>query len=110
MDNLYVLSSGVVNTNSPVFIDSRSIAALIKQSRNNYDYVIFDTPALAVAADAHILGKVADGVLLVTRPSIADSISSKLAKKNLDQSGQNILGIVVNAVIPESEPNNYIFV
>jgi capsular exopolysaccharide synthesis family protein len=107
MNNLYILTAGVMNSNSPVFIDSRSMTAFIERHRSEYDYVIFDTPSLAVAADAHILGKIADGVLLVTRPSIADSINSKLAKQSLDQSSQNILGIVVNGVVPENEFHSY---
>lgn len=106
MNNLYVLSSGL-NTSSPEFIDSRSMAALIKQCRNKYDYVIFDTPPLAVTADAHILGKIADGVMVVTRPRIADSINSKQAKESLDRSGQNIIGIVVNGVNSEKEFHRY---
>ena len=104
MDNLYVLSAGSVNSSSPVFIDSRSMATLIRQCQNKYDYVIFDTPPLAVTADAHILGKIADGVMLVTRPSIADSINSKQAKDSLDRSGQKMLGIVVNGVRSENKP------
>lgn len=107
MNNLYVLSAGSVNSNSPVFIDSRNMDALIRQCRNKYDYVIFDTPPLAVTADAHILGKTADGVMVVARPSIADSINSKHAKENLDRSGQNIVGIVVNGVMPEQEFHSY---
>lgn len=106
MNNLYVLSAGL-NTSSPEFIDSRSMAALIKQCRNKYDYVIFDTPPLAVTADAHILGKIADGVMVVTRPRIADSINSKQAKESLDRSGQNIIGIVVNGVNSEKEFHRY---
>jgi capsular exopolysaccharide synthesis family protein len=104
IDNLYVLSAGSVNSSSPVFIDSRSMATLIRQCQNKYDYVIFDTPPLAVTADAHILGKIADGVMLVTRPSIADSINSKQAKDSLDRSGQKMLGIVVNGVRSENKP------
>lgn len=107
MNNLYVLSAGSVNPSSPVFIDSRSMAALIKQLGNKYDYVIFDTPPLAATVDANILGKIADGVMIVTRPSIADSINSKQAKESLDRSGQNIVGVVVNGVIPDNEFHSY---
>ncbi len=107
MNNLYVLSAGSVNPSSPVFIDSRSMAALIKQLGNKYDYVIFDTPPLAATVDANILGKIADGVMIVTRPSIVDSINSKQAKESLDRSGQNIVGVVVNGVIPDNEFHSY---
>lgn len=102
-NNLYVLTAGVLNS-TPVYIDARSMTTLMEQFRSQYDYVIFDTPPLAATADAHILGRIADGVLLVTRPSIADAVSSKLAKESLDRCGHNILGIVVNAVRSENQP------
>lgn len=107
MDNLHVLTAGTINSSSPVYIDTRSMSIFVRQYRNKYDYIIFDTPALSVTADAQILGKIADGVMLVTRPSIADSLSSKQVKQNLDRSGQNILGVVVNGVIPDRELHNY---
>ncbi|HCF26829.1 MAG TPA: hypothetical protein DEV81_06390, partial [Cyanobacteria bacterium UBA11049] len=53
------------------------------------------------------LGKIADGVIVVTRPRIADSINSKQAKESLDRSGQNIIGIVVNGVSSEKEFHRY---
>ncbi len=107
MNNLHVLTAGVLASNSRVLLDSRSMIRLIEQSPKRYDYVIIDTPPLAVSADACILGKMADGVLLVTRPGLADSVNSKVSKEYLDQSGQNILGIVINGVIPENELYNY---
>lgn len=109
MKNLDVLTAGVSTSNLPVFLDSRSMAAVIEQWQNQYDYVIVDTPPLAIAADASMLGKIADGVLLLTRPGLADAINCKLAKEYLDHSSHNILGIVVNGVIPENEPYSYYY-
>ena len=107
MKNLDVLTAGVSTSDSDVFVDSRKIATLIEQCPNKYDYVIIDTPSLATAADASLLGKMADGLVIVTRLGLADSIKSKFAKEYLDQSDLNILGIVVNGVRPENEPYSY---
>lgn len=107
MNNLYVITAGVLSSNLDVFLDSRRMATLIGQCPKQYDYVIIDTPPLAIAADASIIGKMADGVLLVTRPGLADSISSKSAKEYLDQADINILGIVVNGVLLRNEPHSY---
>lgn len=86
-------------------IDSKGMANFLEQCSNNYDYVFVDTPAWALAVDATTLGRMADGVVIVTRPGIADSTSSRLAKEYLDQSGQKVLGIVVNGVLPKNEPH-----
>ena len=107
MENLDVLPLGALPPNPSVLIDSRRMATLLKECSNHYSYVLVDTPPLAVAADASILGKMADGVVLVTRPGLADPINSRFTKEYLDQSGQNVLGIVVNGVLPENEPDSY---
>jgi capsular exopolysaccharide synthesis family protein len=105
MVNLDVLTSGVVPPNPAVLLDSRRMASLIEDFVTYYDFVIIDTPSLNVAADAPILGKMIDGILLVVRPGVLDSASAAFAKDLLTHSGQNVLGLVVNGVIPNNEPH-----
>ncbi len=105
MENLDVLPTGILPPNPCVLIDSRRMVTFLEKCSNYYNYVFIDTPPLTVAAEAQILGKMADGVVLVTRPGVLDATSSKFAKEYLDQCDQNILGIVVNGVLPENEPD-----
>lgn len=107
MANLSVLTSGVSPPNPLALVASERMAALIKHFSDNYDFVIIDTPPVAAAADAHILGKMADGVLLVIRLGAVDSASATAAKSSLEQSGQNILGLAVNGVMAEYEADSY---
>lgn len=107
MDNLDVLSAGAVPPNPMALLDSERMAKLIENFAGTYDFVIIDTPALCVAADAPILGKMADGILLVVRPGVVDSASAASAKEFLGRSGQNVLGQVLNGVLPENEPYSY---
>jgi Mrp family chromosome partitioning ATPase len=74
-----------------------------------YDFIIVDTPALNVAADAANLGQMADGVLLVVRPGVVDTVSAGFAKELLEKSGQNVLGQVINGVIIRNEPHSYYY-
>ncbi|MUG92005.1 polysaccharide biosynthesis tyrosine autokinase [Scytonema sp. UIC 10036] len=109
MDNLYVLPSGVVPPSPASLLDSKRMASLIDKFGVNYDSVIIDAPSLTVAADAAILGQMADGVLLVVRPGMVDSVNATLAKELLEKSGQRILGQVVNGVIPNNDRYSYYF-
>lgn len=106
--NLEVLTSGVTPLNPVTILKSQEMLSLIKYASKNYDFVIFDTPPLMHAADALILGKLADGILLVTRPGVVDHTSILAVKESLDQSGQNVLGLVINGVIPKNEADNQI--
>jgi len=106
-DNLDVLTAGAIPPNPVNLLDSKQMATLIGNFSDSYALVIIDTPALCVAADTSILGKMSDGILLVARPGVVDSSSATAAREMLVQSGQNVLGLVVNGVLPENEPSSY---
>jgi len=103
--NLHVLGTGLIPPNPLALIDSQHMADLIKEWSQLYDYVIIDTPPLLAVADAMVLGKVADGVLMVARPGILNSASASRAKILLEQSGIHVLGLVTNDVI--ADDNSY---
>ncbi len=109
MDNLDVLSCGVIPPNPLALLDSKRMALLIENFSQAYDFVIIDAPPLVLAADALTLGKMTDGVLLVARPGVIDSTSATAAKESLERSSQNVLGLVVNAVIVENESDSYFY-
>lgn len=105
--NLHVLTAGVIPPNPMALLDSQRMASLIEVFCTHYDYIVVDTPAVNVAADAAILGKMTDGVLLVVRPGVVDTACAARAKEFLEQSGQQILGQVINGFYPENEPYSY---
>ncbi|HEY9847273.1 MAG TPA: polysaccharide biosynthesis tyrosine autokinase, partial [Candidatus Caenarcaniphilales bacterium] len=109
MEYLDILTAGVLPPNPVALLNSNRMAKLIDDWAKYYDFVIIDTPPMAVAADALILGKMADGILTVVRPGVVDSASATSAKESLKQSGQNVLGQVVNGVIPDNEPDSYYY-
>jgi polysaccharide biosynthesis transport protein len=107
--NLSVLSSGVLPPNSVALLGSKRMDALVKIFAREYDFVIFDTPHLAGIPDAAVLGKMTDGVLFVVRPGIVDSANAQAAKEFLCQSGQQVLGMVINGVNTKLEPDSYFY-
>jgi len=107
--HLSVLPAGVVPPNPMALLDSESMSSLIQKLSTQYDYIIFDTPPLAGVADAAILGKMVDGVLLVVQPGLVDSASAGAAKSLLMRSEPNILGLVANGVNVKHEPDTYFY-
>jgi polysaccharide biosynthesis transport protein len=107
--NLSLLTAGVIPPNPVALIDSESMSNLIQTMANEYEYIIFDTPPLAGTADAAVLGKMADGVLMVVRPGVANSDSAIAAKSFLARSEANILGLVANGVSIKHEPGGYFY-
>ncbi len=107
MLSLDILSAGAITPNPLFLLDSRKMENLIVDFKNTYDFVIIDAPSLVMRADALALGKMADGVLLVARPGILTNGDASTAKEALERSGQNVLGMVVNGVIPDNESESY---
>ena len=98
LPNLNLLTSGTIIPSSAALLDSRRMRTLINEWSLSYDYVIFDTPSTDMTADAPILGRIVDGVLLVVQPGSEDRSQASFTKEILDQSGLNMLGIVFNGV------------
>ncbi|MDJ0733715.1 MAG: polysaccharide biosynthesis tyrosine autokinase [Nostocaceae cyanobacterium] len=94
--NLQVLTAGEDTSNPVALLDSTQMAVFIAQAAQQYDFVIIDAPPLTVAADATILGKLANGILFVVRPGVADAASVEQSKELLDKAGQNVLGMAIN--------------
>lgn len=96
--NLDILTSGTIPPNPIALLDSQRIASLIQQARGDYDFIIIDSPPSVLTPDAQVLGKLSDGILFVVRPGIVDSTAASNTKRILEQSGQQVLGMVVNDV------------
>ncbi|WP_250122043.1 polysaccharide biosynthesis tyrosine autokinase [Chroococcidiopsis sp. CCMEE 29] len=109
MPNLYLLTAGVIPPNPLALLNSKRMASLVEVFSQSYDFVILDTPPLNAAADARILGVMTDGILMVVQPQLVDSASAISAKELLEHSGGNILGMVVNGLNPENEPDSYFY-
>jgi len=102
--NLHVLTIGAIPPNPIALLDSQRMRELIQSFTQVYDVVLLDTPALSGTADTAILNMMVDGALMVVRPGVVNVQNAIAAKQFLAQSGQTILGVVINDVVAEKEP------
>jgi polysaccharide biosynthesis transport protein len=98
MPYLDILLAGKLPSSSVslLLLKSQRMTTLMKKWAETYDYVIIDAPPLLPVADAMVLSKQADGVLIVARPEALHTPDAKAAKRLLDKSGINVLGLVAN--------------
>jgi polysaccharide biosynthesis transport protein len=107
--NLSLLTSGVMPPDPLTLLESEAMTQLMQKVSKQYDYVLLDGPSLVGMADAGILGKLADGVILVVRPGVVTSVGATAAKELLRRSNSNVLGIVANGVNLKQEPDSYFY-
>ncbi len=105
VENLRILAAGDVVANPLHLLASQTMFSLVRSATHYFDHIILDAPPLLQAADALALGRLSDGILLVTRPGVIDRHSTAKAKEILTKHEQNILGLVVNGVNRGYFPN-----
>jgi polysaccharide biosynthesis transport protein len=96
--DLELLPAGTLHPNPVSLFSSPAMVELIVQWFTLYDLVILDSSALTEAADTMLLAKMADGLLLVVHPQVAEVADLKHAQDLLNRSQQRVLGMVLNGV------------
>jgi capsular exopolysaccharide synthesis family protein len=104
---LSVLTSGPASESSANLLHSSEFATLLKQLRRMYDIVIVDTPPMLPVADARVIGRLADGVVLVVRAGHTDRNAVVTARQRLEMDGISVLGMVLNDWDPACSRHNY---
>ncbi len=104
LDNLNVLTSGALPPNPAEFLNSNRLKDLILEMREEYDFVLFDTPPILPISDAVTVGSRVDGAVLVYQVGRVGRNALKRAKFLLDHAQAVSLGIVLTNVRPEVTP------
>ena len=94
--NLYIIEAGAPCAEATELLDTELYRALIKGLKEEYDYIIIDTPALGEVSDALVVGKEADGVVIVMEKGMVPYEQAQKMKKQLERNNCKVLGVVLN--------------
>jgi capsular exopolysaccharide synthesis family protein len=95
-NELYLFPCGVKRSKSDGYFESRRFDAFLNNVRNAFDYVIFDSAPVHGFPDTQSLCSKVDGVILVITYDKTRRQVAMRAKKELEDAGANILGVVIN--------------
>lgn len=91
-----LLTKGVKNSSE--LLSLSYFADLLKHLRNQYDYVIIDTPSIGEVTDGIIIAKYCDGNIMVIEPGIVPYKLAQKVKDQIEKSGSKVLGVILNKV------------
>jgi capsular exopolysaccharide synthesis family protein len=93
---LKLVPSGPPPPNPAELLSSRRLAEVLQQVRQEFEYVLVDTPPVGRVSDSAVLAANGDGVLLVLDSQHTRKRSLKHALHTLEGVGANVLGTVMN--------------
>ena len=109
VDNLYLISCGILPPNPSELLGSKRMQELIQQLKNECDYVLFDSPPLIAVTDAVVMAPWVDGVVLVLRSGKTDRDAAVRAFELLRNVKANVLGTLLNDVLPSYMYGSYYY-
>ena len=87
-----ILGAGTLPKNPSQLLGSDRMRTVLDKLRQNYSYVLIDTPAAAGVSDASLLGAMADGILMVVRLGSTPRQFVQQTINVLESLGGNVLG------------------
>jgi capsular exopolysaccharide synthesis family protein len=91
-----ILPSGAIKGSVAKLLHSSHLESVIEAVRHEFDFVLIDAPPLLGLADARLLGKFSDGLILVCRAGHTRVDDLDEARRLLTEDGTYILGTILN--------------
>ena len=92
--NMDVLTSGAIPPNPSELLASPYFAELINQAKEEYDYVIMDTPPLGVVTDTLLLKDFVGGYVMVVRERVTSHGDIERALQSIKLADTRVLGFL----------------
>jgi len=94
--NLWLLSCGAEVEGMQTMLGSDRMRALLPELQREFDYVLIDAPPMGAGGDSLMLGRNAEGVVLVLRANSSRRETARKAVRNLENANVKVLGAVLN--------------
>lgn len=96
--NLWMMPSGRLRRGSMGIMNGPRLRAALDALKEEYEYILLDSPPILGVTDAAILAGEADGVLLVVQYRKYPKIISLRAKRMIENAGGHLMGSVLNNI------------
>ena len=98
LGNLHVLTSGSLPPNPMLLLESNKMATLFQEWREEYDYVLVDTPPVIGITDAQCLTSKVDTFILVAAINRSTRSGISRALEILSTARANVSGLLINMI------------
>ncbi len=109
LQSLDFLPSGKLPSSAMGILSSVKMRALVKQLKERYDFVFFDSPPIMGVSDASVLASEVDMTLQVIQYRRYPQPMTIRAKQMIEKVGGNLVGVVLNNINMAQDENYYYY-
>jgi capsular exopolysaccharide synthesis family protein len=95
-ENLYVVTPGSKSSGPVSLFESQRFWEFLKTMRSEFEYVVLDGPPLPSFSESKVICSKVDGVVMVVESGKTRKQVALRAKKDIEQAGGTVLGVVLN--------------
>lgn len=98
--NLWLLPAGSIeDLRSQLLLEG--FRRRLTELRKEFDYILIDAPPVLAAASTVLLGRMADGVILVVDANSTRRENARRAKETFESAGVKLIGAILNNTLPD---------
>jgi protein-tyrosine kinase len=102
LENLFFIPSGTGIEDPAELVGNGKLKLLLQRVEPLFDWIIIDSPPALPVADASLLAKACDGVIMVVRSNSTPSDVARKARQEFPD--QALVGVVLNGTTDEAAP------
>jgi len=98
IENLWYAAAGPIAPNPAELIERKEMTTFLQEAKKRFDYIILDTPPVAIVTDALLLAPHADVMLFVVRQRYSSRSTLHLIEEIRRSKEMHNIGIIVNDI------------
>lgn len=95
-NNLKFITSGTQTNNPSELFSTDSFEEFLNNIKDDFDYIIIDTPPINLVSDALVIAQKCDGIILIARANITTYDAFKRTIDSTKELNINVLGCIIN--------------
>jgi Mrp family chromosome partitioning ATPase len=95
---VHLLPAGRLHKSPHSLFGRGHLKSLVDELRNEYRYIVIDTPPVLSASESLVVAKAADGALICTLRESSRAGQVRLTYQRLQAAGARVIGVVLSGV------------
>lgn len=100
--NLCLVTGGIMPPNPSELLASHKVLEFIAKAKEGYDFILFDSPPVAMLTDAVIIARVLDGTIMVIKSGKTSKRILARVYQLLSDTKTKVIGVLLNMVSLDS--------